>query len=51
MFRFNFWRDGTFHEVLIDDRLPTINGKRIFAHNKEERNEFWPSLLEKAYAK
>ena len=50
-FRFNFWRYGEWVEVVIDDRLPTIDNERIFCQNRESKNEFWSSLLEKAYAK
>ena len=50
MFRFRLWWCGEWLEVLVDDRLPTINGKLAFLQ-AQNSNSFWPGLLEKAYAK
>ncbi|XP_041849748.1 calpain-9 [Melanotaenia boesemani] len=49
-FTFRFWQYGQWEEVKIDDFLPT-QGNNLIYLSSPERNEFWSSLLEKAYAK
>jgi calpain len=51
IFRFRFWDYGKWIEVVVDDRLPTHNGKLFYGQNKTQTNEFWFPLFEKAYAK
>lgn len=45
-----FFRDGVWEPIVIDDSLPTGYGGPAFCKSKDG-SEFWPSLLEKAYAK
>jgi hypothetical protein len=47
---FRFYKYGKWHEVMIDDRLPTVHDKLIYARCKSDE-EYWVPLIEKAYAK
>ncbi|CAJ0938092.1 unnamed protein product [Ranitomeya imitator] len=44
------WHLGEWMDIVIDDRLPFLDGKYLTVQPSCE-NEFWPCLLEKAYAK
>ena len=48
--RLKIWQFGVWHDVIIDDKLPLLNGKYIYGHCADP-TEFWVALIEKAFAK
>jgi hypothetical protein len=51
-FTFKFFKNGQWEEVMVDDYLPWNTEKqKLLFNTSTEQLEFWPCLLEKAYAK
>lgn len=46
----SLFKDGKWRQVIIDDRLPTRNGKLIYMSSSDP-TEFWSALIEKGMAK
>lgn len=51
-YHIRIWYYGEWVDVVVDDSLPiTKTNNLLFCHNYRQRNEFWHSLIEKAFAK
>ena len=50
IFYFRFWQYGEWVDVVVDDYLPTLQDQPCFLKS-DTPNEFWPAMIEKAYAK
>lgn len=51
LYQCRFSKDGEWHVITVDDRLPCdASGRPAFARSRHP-DEFWISILEKAYAK
>lgn len=47
-----FWKGGAWRIVVVDDWFPVrADGSLLFAQLPPQRCEFWPLIVEKAYAK
>eukprot|EP01063_Lacrimia_lanifica_P010927 TRINITY_DN1768_c1_g4_i1.p1 TRINITY_DN1768_c1_g4~~TRINITY_DN1768_c1_g4_i1.p1 ORF type:complete len:813 (+),score=319.35 TRINITY_DN1768_c1_g4_i1:55-2493(+) len=51
LYRVTLCKNGWWQQVVLDDYFPCSGSKPAYARNREEPNELWVSLLEKAYAK
>lgn len=53
IFHFRLWRSGEWIDIVIDDYLPVDaeSGSLVYCHNKQDTNEMFGPLLEKAFAK
>lgn len=50
IFVIKFYKNFDWRYVIIDDKIPCLDGKIIYSHCRTP-NEFWVALIEKAYAK
>ncbi|CAH1773812.1 unnamed protein product, partial [Owenia fusiformis] len=50
-FQFKIWRFGDWEDIIVDDQIPTLDDEPAYCPALGEYKEYWPSLLEKAYAK
>lgn len=53
-YTFQFYKHGTWHQVVIDNHLPCLDesdNQRLAFTSSSNAGELWPSLMEKAYAK
>eukprot|EP01063_Lacrimia_lanifica_P010928 TRINITY_DN1768_c1_g6_i1.p1 TRINITY_DN1768_c1_g6~~TRINITY_DN1768_c1_g6_i1.p1 ORF type:complete len:827 (+),score=395.27 TRINITY_DN1768_c1_g6_i1:64-2544(+) len=50
-YKLSLCKNGWWQTVIVDDFLPCAGVKPAYARNRDEPNELWVSLAEKAYAK
>ncbi|KAJ9456168.1 Calpain-D, partial [Diplonema papillatum] len=51
IYRVNVCKNAWWRTVVVDDFMPCSGPKPAFARNRDEPNELWVALVEKAYAK
>ena len=50
-YKITLCKNGWWQTVIVDDFFPCSGSKPAYSRNREEPNELWVSLVEKAYAK